>query len=102
MKNARSVLVVAATALLGLGLAGCGGSSSVDGAKVADKVSATLTKKVGQKPDKVTCPDLKGKKGEKVTCELTAKGKTYDTVVTVTSVVDGVVNLDIKVADTAR
>lgn len=102
MKNTRSVLIVAATALLGVGLTGCGGTGTVDGKKVADKVSATLTKKVGQKPDKVTCPDLKGKKGEKVTCALTAKGKTYDTVVTVASVDDGVVNLNIKVADAPK
>ena len=91
-------LAASAAVLALLALGGCG-QKTVAGTEVAKQVSSKLTAQVGQKPDKVTCPDLAAQKGKSATCKLTDGGKTYDTKVTVTSVEGSNVKFAIKVAN---
>jgi hypothetical protein len=63
---------------------------TVDKDDVANQISDQLAQQVGQKPEKVTCPDnLKGTPGATLTCDLTDQGQTYGVTVTVTDVKDG-------------
>ncbi|MEU0497151.1 DUF4333 domain-containing protein [Mycobacterium sp. NPDC006124] len=63
---------------------------TVDKDDVAKQISDQLAQQVGEKPEKVTCPDnLKGTKGATLDCELTDQGQTYGVTVTVTDVQDG-------------
>ena len=83
---------------LTISLTGCSGTRSVGGDKVAKQVSEQLTKKVGKKPDDVTCPkDLKAEKGAKTRCTLTGDGQKYGVTVTTTSAKDGHVKIYILV-----
>lgn len=63
---------------------------TVDKDDVANQISDQLAQQVGQKPEKMSCPDnLKGTKGATLDCELTDHGQTYGVTVTVTDVQDG-------------
>lgn len=74
---------------------------TVDKDDVAKQISDQLAQQVGEKPEKVSCPDnLKGTKGATLDCELTDQGKTYGVKVTVTDVQGaGDVLFDFKVDD---
>ena len=63
---------------------------TVDKDDVASQISDQLAQQVGEKPEKVTCPDnLKGVTGATLECELSDQGRTYGVLVTVTEVQDG-------------
>ena len=100
MRIAFPVALACAAALV----AGCSFSSgdvSVDRKKVEKEVSDQLTKLVGQRPKKITCPgDLKGVEGTTMRCTLTATdGSTIGLTLNVTSVKDDDVKFHIKVDD---
>ncbi|WP_310961874.1 DUF4333 domain-containing protein [Nocardioides terrisoli] len=100
---ARTVPIVLALALSAF--AGCSasvGSDSVSGNDLAKQVSSQLAKKVGQVPDKVTCPSLKAKVGAKARCTLTDGAREYGVSVTVTKVNGSDVNFDIQVDNTPK
>ena len=85
---------------LAASLAACSSGATLSRADVEDQVSTQLTKEVGQKPDKVTCPgDLDGKVGTTMTCVLTAGSDTIDTHLKVTKVDGSTVHFSIQVAD---
>ena len=102
----RMAVVAATCATLGLGPTGCsfsyrfGATPTVAGKDVAAQVSGELAAKYGSAPETVTCPDLKGEVGTRITCQLTTGGKTYDVAVATTSVVDDKVRFSIDVAST--
>jgi predicted metalloprotease len=83
--------------------AGCGGDSSdtVSAGEVEEKAKAALSKKTGQTPKSIACPnDLDAKQGAKETCTLTADdGATYDMTVEISSVDGDNVEFDFQVAD---
>ncbi|HJQ46420.1 MAG TPA: DUF4333 domain-containing protein [Amycolatopsis sp.] len=61
-------------------------------------IADTLQKKVGDRPDTVTCPgSLKPEPGASIRCELTAVGLRYGVTATVTSAENGKANYDVKV-----
>lgn len=66
---------------------------------IADDVSQRLSRKVGDQPDDVTCPDVKGKKGEEVSCELVDGSATYQVKLNVVDIRDDNIDYEIKVAD---
>lgn len=102
----RLATAAAACAALGLGLTGCsfsyrfGTTPTLAGDEAARQISAELAAQYGRPPEQVTCPDLPGEVGAKITCQLTDSGNTYDVAVTTTSVVDDRVRFDIKVGAT--
>ena len=104
MSIRRLAAAVAACAALGLGPTGCsfsyhlGRTPTLGGDEVAREVSTQLAAKYNRAPEKVTCPDLTGEVGTKITCRLTDAGKTYDVAVATTSVVDGKIKFSIEVA----
>ncbi|MDQ2852727.1 MAG: DUF4333 domain-containing protein [Allobranchiibius sp.] len=98
MTTKRWPLMIATSALLAVGISGCGGTSDISGTDLAAKVSTALTKQVGHKPDKITCPKLKSKVGATADCTLTDGGVRLKTVVTVTSVKGTDVQFGILVA----
>lgn len=96
----RSVLLAAPLVVL---LAGCG-EKTVAAGEVASQVKASLTKKVGQAPKKITCPeDLRAEVGATLTCVLVAPDDSeVDVDVKVTSVADGRAKFDIQVGTQVR
>ncbi|MQA10671.1 MAG: DUF4333 domain-containing protein [Pseudonocardiaceae bacterium] len=93
------ILVVAVLAA-GLAAAGCEVSTtgSMPKAEVERQVTDELTKQVGQRPDKVECPeDLEAEVGTKMRCELTAGNQKYGVNLNVTSAEDDRVRFGIKV-----
>lgn len=73
---------------------------TVDKDQVAKIISNKLLEQVGQRPDKVTCPEnLKGVVDAKLRCQLTDGTQKYGIDVTVTEVDAGDVNFDFKVDD---
>ena len=96
--RATSLLPVVLGSLV---LVGCSSSSevSVSKEKLATTIADKLEQQVGEKPDRVDCPDdLPGKVGKSVTCELAAQdGSTVGVTATVTSVEGGSVKFDIQV-----
>jgi Domain of unknown function (DUF4333) len=96
----------AACAILAIGLTGCsfqfhlGSPKAMPGNQVAALISSRVAEQVGRGPEKVTCPDLPAEVGQKVTCQLTAQGRTYDVAVTATGVEDDVVKFDFTVRTT--
>ncbi len=64
------------------------GGNTVSASELESEATAALTKKVGQAPASIDCPnDLDAKAGESEACTLTAKnGTTYPMTATITSV----------------
>ncbi len=95
-------LVISATAVAGLFLAGCGGSvvPAADVERVAtQQLAEVLGFTVEQMPE-LTCPgDLNAEVGAVMTCSLIGVDATYDVAVTVTSVEGGAANFSVVVAD---
>lgn len=85
-------------ALSGLLLTAACGTPALSGSALAKEVSSQLTAKVGQKPDRVSCPeDLKAEVGATTRCTLTASGQTYGVIVRATSVQGSNVKFSIQV-----
>lgn len=82
-----------------LAIAGCGGGAiSTD--KLEQEITDRLTQQVGQRPDKVECPDaLDGAVGAQARCVLTAGQTQIGVTATVTGVEGSQINFDIKVDD---
>jgi hypothetical protein len=102
-KPSRWIAPLAVLAAVALS-SGCSGSveisagKSVDKAVVEQQISDQLEAQVGQKPDKIECPDdLKAKVGETMRCTLTAGGDELGVSVEVTSVDGSDVGFDINV-----
>lgn len=74
----------------------------VAGPMVATAVADQLAAMVGQRPDKVTCPDLMAAVGSSIRCELVAGRDVFGVTVTTSSVQGGRVQFDIKVDDAPR
>jgi hypothetical protein len=93
----RSVLTaVAALTVMG-SAAGCGGAT-VSKQETADKISQSLEKQVGRRPDSVTCPeDLPAEVGKSVRCELSAGGQKLGVTAKVKSVEGGRAQFDVQV-----
>lgn len=90
--TSRRLLSGAVAALTLLVLAGCGGGvPTATGDELSDGVTQRL-KMDGRAVDDVSCPELKGDKGKKVTCQATRDGKDYDVVVTATGFSKNAVN----------
>ena len=102
----RLAATATACVALGLGLTGCsfsyhfGTTPTLAGDEAARQISAELAAQYGRPPEKVTCPDLPGEVGAKITCQLTDSGSTYDVAVSTTSVVDDRIKFAIKVGAT--
>lgn len=100
---AGTIVSVGGLALGGLVLGGCHASvsstpPSVSKADLQNTVSETLTKQVGQKPDKIDCPGpIKAEKGQQTRCVLTAGGDRLGLTVTVTSVQGSDVKFNVQV-----
>ena len=85
-------------AALALACTACGGPSAVTGEQLARQVSDQLTEQVGQKPDKVSCPDdLEAEKGASSRCALTDSGQSYGVTVTTTGVDGDTVRFHVQV-----
>lgn len=88
-----------------LALAGCSVTvqkteNSISKETLEQGIADTLQKKVGDRPDTVTCPGpLKPEPGQSVRCELTAVGLRYGVTATVTSYDNGTAKYDVKVDD---
>ena len=63
--------IMMCTVALALGLAGCGGTATVDRAKVEKEARTELSKSVGQQAPAASCPaDLKLEVGTKMRCTM--------------------------------
>lgn len=91
-----------AASCAGLLLAGCsvsaGVAANIDKATLEHGITDTLTKKVGRKPDSVTCPGpLKAEVGQSERCVLVGDGTRYGVTATITSYQNGNAQYDVKV-----
>ena len=98
----RSLIASAAlAAVLTTAVSGCSvsvGKVSVDHSELEKSISDQLTKQVGQRPDKITCPDdLEGKVGATTRCTLTAGSDKLGVTAKTTSVKGKNVRFSIKV-----
>ena len=101
MRLIRPVLFAASLVVV---VSGCSASVGSTPTVSTDKLETTIADKleaqVGQRPEKISCPDaLKGKVGTKVRCSLTDGSTTYGISVTTTSVKDKNVRFNILVDD---
>jgi hypothetical protein len=99
-----AVVVALGASCAGLMLAGCSAHASVNSDPSIDKatleqgISDTLTKKVGRKPDSVTCPGpLKAKAGQSERCVLVGDGTRYGLTATIASYENGHAHYDVQV-----
>jgi len=84
----RVLLLVAAA---GLTLFGCSSKEDTVSKETLEQgISDTLTKAVGQKPDKIECPgSIKAEAGQTMRCVLTAGATRYGLTATITSYENG-------------
>jgi len=102
VSNSRKRLaLLAPLTALSLGFAACGDDGSVSSGEIEDKATTVLSKKVGQTPKSISCPnDLDAKAGASETCVITAEdGSTVNMTATVKSVDGDNAQLDFQVAD---
>ncbi len=92
-KHAKPAVCLAVAAVAAALASGCSGkveigSNTVSASDIESEANAALTKKVGQAPASIDCPnDLDAKAGQSEACTLTAKdGTTYPMTATITSV----------------
>lgn len=103
MKIRTIFIAMSAALVLATGCSASTGDSAVSGKTLAAQVSTQLEKQVGQKPEKVACPDpLKAKVGATARCTLTDGDTELGVTVTTKSVKDGTVNFNILVDDAPK
>lgn len=103
MKIRTLLIAMSSVLVLATGCSASAGDGAVSGKKLSAQVSTQLEKQVGQKPDKVVCPDsLKAKAGATTRCTLTDRETELGVTVTAKSVKDGTVNFNILVDDTPK
>ncbi len=89
-------------ALVALGAVACS-EPELAKADVEQSAMKTLSAAVGKPSPAITCPgNLKGKVGAKLTCSAPMDGKTYDVMITVTSIEGTTANFSVEVADKPR
>jgi hypothetical protein len=92
----RASAEISALAALVLAGAGCSTEKVVDKKDVQNTVSSNLDKRLGQKPDSVSCPaDLKGKVGATLDCQAKVGGVSFTVSLKVTSVDGDTVHYDV-------
>lgn len=99
--RSRNGFLLSATAAAALTLSACSSTPMVNESELEAQAEAALEQSLEGAVPPINCPgDLEAKVGAAMTCTTVEGGKTYDVIITVTSVDEnGKVQFDVEVGD---